>query len=182
MTKESSIDCFKFLTGALTSITYVLYFVVPFLTEAIMVGVYGPDNHPLVYYVVIINSALINIISFYGGFQLHNYGDYWCNSGTTEEQKEHARDFWCIPIHTRASLFSAGHIILATPIWIFTNFLIVPIWHNDANLPWYCFLIAAIPPISFISGIMIGVSYHLSLRRKEYTKLDEPAKIEHGKI
>lgn len=164
-----------FLRTLFSIIVAYAYFIVPTLTEVILIVLF--KDHAINSLIIIINSILIHIMVFKGGFSfIFDYYYYEDQLKSTPDLKVDGRvltqrernsytadQIWCQPLHSEG-FFGPGHITLATPLWILCNMICT--YHWAANWVVYAFSYSFL--VSYGLGIATAYSYNNSMMEDKH--------------
>lgn len=143
------------------------YFVVPFLSEAILIGLIRDPQYES--YIILTYSILINIILFTTGVN-------------TFRSRQKLKRWDRIRPWKPRYIFSHGHIMYATPVWILCNLICT--WARKPA--WYIYLLNHTFFVFYILGAIVGYNYRESLKeiiikpKTNINKKEDKKAIEHS--
>lgn len=163
MVDERYIRCGK----ATASVLLVcLGFIVPFITEAIVVGLnYGT---PLAYWIILLCSIIQSPLALYMGAKL--IYDTHDHKGNCIDIRD-CDAVWCLDITEFATLTKGSYILYALPVWFATN--VICTWVNlgaTNPIPLAMHLFSYLPIVTALIGLGIGLGMSRTLK-SEYVSI-----------
>lgn len=160
------------ITKSLSAVTYILIFIVPLVTETVVLIKVDTDA-TAINITVGVCSSIIAILAFIGGIRMApaafalDLDDQECGRACDEA--------WCGSPYECKSLLSAGHIVYLLPAWYACNQIAVWVHGGVISIPIQLVCYSAVP--SYLIGMAIGGAIRSSV---EYTKVDEESPVVGG--